>query len=406
MDETPAAETPPSPAPPPAPAPAPAKARSTSTVARPAAASPRTRPAAGRPEARPEPRKKVSPPPAGMRAAQPNRSGPATMRAQPGHKTLQVADKKPDSAIHKKSVEKRLGVKESQQKPSVGDKDRGSAGKTEKKEASGARRPASNLGKPGDRSSTKTEPNKEKNDNNDKSTISVGKKVDKKWISEEKNGSLARKSVSGRPMVKHSSSVSLVRKKFESKTESVEGSAQEAAVPRKHVTQPLGKTTISQILFPKSETNATKKAESTEETEEGAAEVEVGDTEIVPSSSSLVEERVEGEEGVAGLSRRRTIPNLNIDDIPPHSLPPDTGEEEVADTVATAEESIEEGATTDEADGSPEEEATTEEEAAASRLQVDVRLEHELPESPAYRSPLLSDSEGEEGKEQERQSSR
>ena len=47
-----------------------------------------------------------------------NRSGPSTMRNPPGQKTLQVGDKKADSVVHKKSMEKRLGVKESQKKPS------------------------------------------------------------------------------------------------------------------------------------------------------------------------------------------------------------------------------------------------------------------------------------------------
>lgn len=53
------------------------------------------------------------------------------MRNPPtSHKTLQVGDKKVDSAAaaaRKKSVDKRLGVKESQKKPSAADKDRGSA---------------------------------------------------------------------------------------------------------------------------------------------------------------------------------------------------------------------------------------------------------------------------------------
>lgn len=69
-------------------------------------------------------------------------------------------------------------------------------------------------------------------------------------------------------------------------------------------------------------------------------------------------------EPVAHLSRRQTIPNLNIDDVSPHQSPQQLEGEEEGEQ--------------------------------GSRLNLDVRLEHELPESPAYRSPLLSDSEGEE----------
>ena len=74
--------------------------------------------------------KKVSPPPmASQRLVQrplpQNRSGPhlaGTMRnPPPSHKTLQVGDKKVESTVRKKSVEKRLGVKESQKKPSAVD---------------------------------------------------------------------------------------------------------------------------------------------------------------------------------------------------------------------------------------------------------------------------------------------
>ena len=74
-------------------------------------------------------------------------------------------------------------------------------------------------------------------------------------------------------------------------------------------------------------------------------------------------------EPVAHLSRRQTIPNLNIDDVSPHQQL--EGEEEG--------------------------------EQGGSRLNLDVRLEHELPESPAYRSPLLSDSEGEGDHQSSRQ---
>ena len=73
-------------------------------------------------------------------------------------------------------------------------------------------------------------------------------------------------------------------------------------------------------------------------------------------------------EPVAHLSRRQTIPNLNIDDVSPHHH--HSGEEE-------------------------DEEEEEQEVLGNNRLNLDVRLEHELPESPAYRSPLLSDSEGE-----------
>ena len=381
--------------------------------------------------------KKVSPAPLGsqrpssQRGVPPhNRSVPAstTMRnPPPSHKTLQVGDKKVDSAaVRKKSVEKRLGVKESQKKPSAADKDRGSGVLVDKKdsrrlgapvgadrrvvvqqqEQKGASTAAATSherrqSKATDRSPAlaKTEPNKEKNDNNDKSPIPPAKKSEKKWpAAEEKNGS--SKSCP-RPMVKHSSSVSLVRKKFERKVESSEG----GPASKKHVTQPVPKGAISQNLFLKGDANAKKKAETTslvgvedptksreqveevekeqeheeeeeeeEKVEEGKEVVEGGvvlpsDTETVPSQHSLVDEWgassscVSGWVGepVAHLSRRQTIPNLNIDDVSPHHH---QGEEE-------------------------------EGEQGGSRLNLDVRLEHELPESPAYRSPLLSDSEGE-----------
>ena len=319
----------------------------------------------------------------------------------PTHKTLQVGEKKVDGAVvGKKSVEKRLGVKESQKKPSAADKDRGSGGAVDKKDsrrvaAGGGERRSIATGerrqsKATDRSPAlvgKTEPNKEKNDNNDKSPIPPAKKVEKKWAAaEEKNGSLAGKSCP-RPMVKHSSSVSLVRKKFERKVESSEGGA-EPVKGKKHVTQPVPKGAISQNLFLKGDANAKKKAETTslvgvedpikrkEEEEEKVEErkVEVGedpsDTETVPSQHSLVGEWggsgcvsswVGAAEPVAHLSRRQTIPNLNIDDVSPHHHQNEEAEQ------------------------------------GSNRLNLDVRLEHELPESPAYRSPLLSDSE--EGEE-------
>lgn len=308
------------------------------------------------------------------------------MRNPPtSHKTLQVGDKKVDSAAaaaRKKSVDKRLGVKESQKKPSAADKDRGSAvvggvldkkdlrrlavGGTERQRVVQQQQQQEQKGtsatherrqsKATDRSPAlaKTEPNKEKNDNNDKSPIPPGKKLgEKKWVEvEEKNGSLGGKS-SPRPMVKHSSSVSLVRKKFERKgVESSEGGG--TAPSKKHVTQPMPKGAISQNLSLKGDANAKKKAETTslvgvedpakreqeeedekveqeKEEEEKVEEVklEVGgaipsDTETVPSQHSLVDEW--GGSGcvsswvgepVAHLSRRHTIPNLNIDD--PHT---------------------------------------------------------------------------------------
>ena len=372
--------------------------------------------------------KKVSPPPPlggqqrpSQRGVPHNRSGPATIRNPPSQKTLQVGDKKVDSAAaRKKSVEKRLGVKESQKKPSAADKDRGSAGGgvLDKKDSrrlgvGGERRVVQQQEQKGttsgsqerrqskatDRSPAlaKTEPNKEKNDNNDKSPIPQAKKSEKKWgAAEEKNGSLGGKSCP-RPMVKHSSSVSLVRKKFERKVESSEG----GPASKKHVTQPVPKGAISQNLFLKGDANAKKKAETTslvgvedptkreqevedveqeeqEKDEEEEKEVVEGggaipsDTETVPSQHSLVDEW--GGSGcvsswvgepVAHLSRRQTIPNLNIDDVSPHRH---------QNQQLEGEEEGEQG----------------------SRLNLDVRLEHELPESPAYRSPLLSDSEGEE----------
>ena len=377
----------------------------------------------GRVTSRSERPKKASPPPLGsqrplQRGLPQNRSGGAMRNPPPTHKTLQVGEKKVDGAVvGKKSVEKRLGVKESQKKPSAADKDRGSAGggvldkKDSRRLAVGAERQKVGTtatqerrqSKATDRSPAlaKTEPNKEKNDNNDKSPIPLGKKQEKKWGgAEEKNGSLGGKSCP-RPMVKHSSSVSLVRKKFERKVESSEG----GPASKKHVTQPVPKGAISQNLFLKGDANAKKKAETTslvgvedptkreqegveveeeeeekeeeeKKVEEGKVEVEVGgaipsDTETVPSQHSLVDEW--GGSGcvsswvgepVAHLSRRQTIPNLNIDDVSPHQSPQQLEGEEEGEQ--------------------------------GSRLNLDVRLEHELPESPAYRSPLLSDSEGEE----------
>ena len=372
--------------------------------------------------------KKVSPPPIGsqrtsvQRPLPQNRSGPhhpaGTMRnPPPSHKTLQVGDKKVESTVRKKSVEKRLGVKESQKKPSAVDKDRGSGGgladkkdsrrlglgvTTERPRTTTTRGEAQERrqSKATDRSPalTKTEPNKEKNDNNDKSPIApAAKKADKKLTaSEEKNGPGGKSCP--KPMVKHSSSVSLVRKKFERKMES--GEREE----KKHVTQPVPKGAISQNLFLKGDANAKKKAETTslagvedptkrqedgveqDQTEEEKVVVEVeeeeksvvcrggpSDTETVPSQHSLVADEwgdgcvsswAGSPEPVAHLSRRQTIPNLNIDDVSPHHH--HSGEEEEEQEVL-----------------------------GNNRLNLDVRLEHELPESPAYRSPLLSDSEGE-----------
>ena len=356
-----------------------------------------------------------------------NRSGPSTMRNPPGQKTLQVGDKKADSVVHKKSMEKRLGVKESQKKPSVADKDRGSVGKSDKKEpgsvraagdrkasAGQERKPSQGPVKSSDRNSTgpaKTEGNKEKNDNNNKSQILVAKKGNKKSLVEERGGSLGRAGTA-RPGVKHSSSVSLARKKFERKIESSEVVPPEHVRGKKHATQPVPKGAISQNLFLKGDANAKKKAETSTEEDvedsmaEGAqVEVEVvgdsgdaSDTETVPSQHSPAVRRQSAEVAlteslgadgsgeslvagsgssgartcppVAALSRSPTIPNLNIDDVS-------------ADRTEEVE---------DEEEG--------------ERRHLEVRLEHELPESPAYRSPIMSDSEGEEGTEQVHQSSR
>ena len=274
--------------------------------------------------------KKVSPPPmASQRLVQrplpQNRSGPhtaGTMRnPPPSHKTLQVGDKKVESTVRKKSVEKRLGVKESQKKPSAVDKDRGSGGgladkkdsrrlgvgvTTERPRTTTTRGEAQERrqSKATDRSPalTKTEPNKEKNDNNDKSPIApAAKKVDKKLTaSEEKNGPGGKSCP--KPMVKHSSSVSLVRKKFERKMES--GEREE----KKHVTQPVPKGAISQNLFLKGDANAKKKAETTslagvedptKRQEDGVEQDQAEEEKVVMEVEEVMEEEelVEAKEG-------------------------------------------------------------------------------------------------------------
>ena len=158
-----------------------------------------------------------------------NKSSTQTIRDTSAPKTLQPPDKNL-GVVKKKSMEKRGAVKESHKKPSLVDRDRGSAGNNDKKEnvikvsadrkqsMVPERKPSRTQVKSIDKNTgpTKTDGNKEKQDTNNKSTIQGSKKNEKKQ-GVEKNASLAKKSVQPRPIEKANSSVSLVRKKFERK---------------------------------------------------------------------------------------------------------------------------------------------------------------------------------------------
>merc|ERR1712106_685270 len=207
-----------------------------------------------------------------------NKSSTQTIRDTSAPKTLQPPDKNL-GVVKKKSMEKRGAVKESHKKPSLVDRDRGSAGSSDKKEnvikvvadrkqsMVQERKPSRTQVKSPDKNSgaAKTEGNKEKQDTNSKSTIQSSKKAEKKQGG-EKNASLAKKSVQPRPIEKANSSVSLVRKKFERKIESIEH-AGEKVKEKKH-TQPVPKVTISQNLFLKGDANAKKKDEHDDDTNE------------------------------------------------------------------------------------------------------------------------------------------
>merc|ERR1711892_176080 len=428
-----------------------------------------------------------------------NKSSTQTIRDTSAPKTLQPPDKNL-GVVKKKSMEKRGAVKESHKKPSLVDRDRGSAGSSDKKEnvikvvadrkqsMVQERKPSRTQVKSPDKNSgpTKTEGNKEKQDTNSKSTIQSSKKAEKKQGG-EKNASLAKKSVQPRPIEKASSSVSLVRKKFERKIESIEH-AGEKVKEKKH-TQPVPKVTISQNLFLKGDANAKKKDEPDDDTnecdsrqdkgcvgsnllDEGSLvnsshnqseclpsdssdnsyvesihDLDSGDSadECVPdhftdtsdifsvpspdeevdcrhssdlSKSSLTQPVIHPDSHVNGsepdtspiqyqspsrtevpvptpcpismnssnptnaepvilLSRTQTIPNLNIDDVAPNEI-------DLCDRVP------------DDLDMC---DRTTDETDICDRLPDRLgptQLEHELPESPAYRSPLLSDSEPED----------
>jgi len=432
-----------------------------------------------------------------------NKSSTQTIRDTSAPKTLQPPDKNL-SVVKKKSTEKRGAVKESHKKPSLVDRDRGSAGNSDKKESVikvsadrkqsmvQERKPSRTQVKSIDKNTgpTKTDENKEKQDSNNKSTIQHSKKDEKKQ-GVEKNASLAKKSVQPRPIEKASSSVSLVRKKFERKIESIEH-AGEKVKEKKH-TQPVPKVTISQNLFLKGDANAKKKDEDDDDTNECDSQKDKGCVDSnLPDENSLVnsshnqseclpsdisdsacvesiqeldsahsdgcvpsvvtdtsdifsvpspdrkvdcrhssdlsksiltqpvihpDSHVNGSEidsshikyqsphssevpmcadsistrcpismnssnptnaePVTLLSRMQTIPNLNIDDVAPNEI-------DLCDRVP------------DDLDMC---DRTTDEMDMGDRLPDRLgptQLEHELPESPAYRSPLLSDSEPED----------
>jgi serine/threonine protein kinase len=424
-----------------------------------------------------------------------NKSSTQTIRDTSAPKTLQPPDKNL-GVVKKKSMERRVAVKESHKKPSLVDRDRGSAGTSDKKEnvikacvdrkqSMVPERKPSRKYLDKNSGQTKTEENKEKQDTNSKSTIQYGKKAEKKQ-GVEKNASLAKKSVQPRPIEKAGSSVSLVRKKFERKIESLEH-AGEKVKEKKH-TQPVPKVTISQNLFLKGDANAKKKDERDDDTNEcdsrqdkgcvdsnlldesslvnsshnqseclpsdssdnsyveSIHDLDSGDSDelvpvhdpdtsdifSVPSPDQEVDSRhpsdlskfsvtqpvihpdshVNGSESdsspiqyqspsrtevplstpcpismnssnptnaepVTLLSRMQTIPNLNIDDVAPNEI-------DLCDRVP------------DDLDMC---DRTTDEMDICDRLPDRLgptQLEHELPESPAYRSPLLSDSEPED----------
>jgi len=389
-----------------------------------------------------------------------NKSSAQTIRDTSAPKSLQPPDKNP-GVVKKKSMEKRLAVKESHKKASLVDRDRGPAGTPDKKEnvtlacvdrkqsMGQERKPSRTQVKYLDKNGGQVKT--EKQDTNSKATIQSLKKAEKK---EEKNGSLAKKSVQPRPMEKAGSSVSLVRKKFERKIESLELGGEK--VREKKHTQPVPKLTISQNLFLKGDANAKKKDERDDDTNECdsrrdkdgvdsnlldesslensshfASECLQSDTSASCSVSSIPEllsghtsdqypvpspdplqpathpdspeswcsppqyqspSRAEvppvsavcpismnssnptNAEPVTLLSRTQTIPNLNIDDGAPNEI-------DLCDTAP------------DTCDRPPDEMDICDR--VPDRLGP-TQLEHELPESPAYRSPLLSDSEPED----------
>lgn len=374
-----------------------------------------------------------------------NKSSAQTIRDTSAPKSLQPPDKNL-GVVKKKSMEKRLAVKESHKKASLVDRDKGLAGTTDKKEnvtlacvdrkqsmvqeRKASRAQVKYLDKTGGQVKT------EKQDTNSKATIQSLKKAEK---NEEKNGSLAKKSVQPRPMEKACSSVSLVRKKFERKIESLELEGEK--VKEKKHTQPVPKVTISQNLFLKGDANAKKKDERDDDTNECDSRQDkdgvdsnlldesslensshypseslqsdtsascsvssipellssphTSDMHHVPSPSppeyqsptrpevpplsavcpiSMNSSNPTNAEPVTLLSRAQTIPNLNIDDGAPNEI-------DLCDTVPD---------NLDTCDRPPDEMDT------CDRRLGPTQLEHELPESPAYRSPLLSDSEPED----------
>ena len=366
--------------------------------------------------------KKPAPSVGALEVSQSNNSGKRSIHSSKSNdkessskistKSLQLQNRslnKNSRPAEKKSVEIRGTVKESHKKHSSVDKEKSSGGRLgDKKDPSGGgggggraggvikvnagrkqSSPENKKSGPTQVRGTKSGANKTRDLVDNKPTAAgPGQPAEKKKVA-GREGSSVGPSVGPRTIEKASSSVSLVRKKFERKIESPE-------LSDKKPSQRMPKVKISQNLFLAGDVNAKKKSESP--VDPGANEADKSEAnkgysehhnanslenfpgeslQSDPSDRSPVPSpctppspgppSLPNAESVTSLSRAQTRHNLNIDD--PTSNEIDLCFRSGPDSC-------------DNDDNVPGPDRST-------------GLENELPESPAYRSPLLSDSEAE-----------
>ena len=337
------------------------------------------------------------------------------------------------TANSKKSVELRTAVKESHKKPSFVDKDRGSGGRIGDKKEAVTKPNAARKQSTTDNKKTSVTPAKIKsgtNRNTDspdniQTTVRQTSKPDKKDDGTKSGSSTAKEArkVPGakpRSIEKAGSSVSLVRKKFESKIESVGEGCEQAAADKKS-SQRMPNVKISQNLFLKGDANAKKKSEnevdmstnggyssqsnkghskhnatnSLEESEsldlaESSKTLQAlspSDNSPVPSPETepIVDLKHSSDSSSSIHSQPIIHPDCHVNEFETDTRSQDTDRGSpviVVQEPHNLEDEVFAGEAGDEA------------EAGGQRL-APAHLETELPESPAYRSPLLSDSEPE-----------
>ena len=228
-----------------------------------------------------------------------------------------------------------------------------------------------------------------------------------------------------RTIEKASSSVSLVRKKFERKIESTEQSSTEIQQQAgKKPSQRVPKVKISQNLFLKGDANAKKKCETEVVDKERANDANNSQQPPKGHSSHNANSRSDTETvSTTDISEDSSCSNPNDPSDSTSSLVPSPDhihDTDIANTDNTQCIIHSEYQAAADADGSPGEaaaagpdlviddvskvdmdmEETDDTEGAGldssnNRLAPNLHLETELPESPCYRSPLLSDSESE-----------